>query len=95
MPDPVSWLVIERGWTVLDRDGNEVGRVEETVGDSTHDIFNGLTIAKGLLSRGQYVPAEQVAEIVNGSVRLALTGEEVERLPGYDEPPPQERIEPE
>jgi uncharacterized protein YrrD len=95
MADPVSWLLVERGWKVLDADGNEVGSVEETVGDSSHDIFNGLTIAKGLLARGQYVPAEQVAEIVEGVVRLKLRGDEVERLPAYSEPPPQERIEPE
>ena len=95
MNDPVSWLVIERGWKVVDVDGNEVGEVEETVGDSNADIFNGLTIAKGLFSHGQYVPAEQVDEIVDGCVRLKLRGEEVERLPEYTEPAPQERIEPE
>jgi hypothetical protein len=95
VPDPVSWLLIERGWKVIDADGHEVGEVEETVGDSTHDIFNGLTIAKGLLSRGQYVAAEQVGEIVEGCVRLKLRSDEVERLPEYEEPPPQERIEPE
>jgi Uncharacterized protein conserved in bacteria (DUF2171) len=95
MADPVSWLVIERGWRVVDADGNEVGKVEETVGDSTSDIFNGLTIATGLLARGRYVAAEQVDEIVEGCVRLKLRGDEVERLPEYSEPPPQERIEPE
>jgi Uncharacterized protein conserved in bacteria (DUF2171) len=94
MADPVSWLMIERGWTVVDADGDEVGHVEETVGDSTHDIFNGLTIAKGLLSRGRYVAAEQVGEITEGRVRLKLRGDEVERLPEYQAPPPQERIEP-
>jgi Uncharacterized protein conserved in bacteria (DUF2171) len=95
MADPVSWLVIERGWQVVDADGNEIGKVEETVGDSTSDIFNGLTIARGLLSRGRYVAAEQVAEIVDGCVRLNLRGAEVERLPAHSEPPPQERLEPE
>jgi hypothetical protein len=95
MADPVSWFVIERGWKVLDAAGTEVGEVEEAVGDSTHDIFNGLTMTTGLLSRGQYVPAEQVAEITDGCVRLRLAAHEIERLPGYAEPPPQERIEPE
>lgn len=95
MPDPVSWLVIERGWKVVDAVGEEVGEVEETVGDSNADIFNGLTIAKGLFSHGQYVPAEQVEEIVEGSVRLKLRAAEIERLPEYEEPPPQERLEPE
>jgi hypothetical protein len=94
MADPVSWLVIERGWQVVDADGNDVGKVEETVGDSSRDIFNGLTIAKSLLSRGRYVPAEQVDEIFDGCVRLKLRGDEIEELAEYHEPPPQERIEP-
>ena len=94
MADPVSWLVIERGWQVVDADGNEVGKVEETVGDSSRDIFNGLTIAKSLLARGRYVAAEQVDEIFDGCVRLKLRSDEVEALPDYQEPAPQERIEP-
>ena len=94
MADPVSWLMIERGWKVVDAEGEEVGEVEETVGDSNADIFNGLTIARGLLSRGRYVAAEQVDEIVEGSIRLKLGGDEVERLPEYHEPPPSERIDP-
>ena len=94
MSDPLSWLMIERGWEVLDADGREVGKVEETVGDSTHDIFNGLTIATGLLARGQYVPAEQVGEITDGQVRLKLRQAEIANLPEHEEPPPQERIEP-
>ena len=95
MADPVSWLVIERGWDVVDRDGEHVGKVEETVGDSGRDIFNGLTLASGVFARGQYVPAEQVAEITEGQVRLALSKVEVEHLPKYSEPPPSEQIQPE
>ena len=95
MADPVSWLMIERGWKVVDAEGNEVGSVEETVGDSARDIFNGITIARGLLARGQYVAAEQVGEIVDGCVRLTLAADEVERLPDYSEPPPQKQLRPE
>jgi uncharacterized protein YrrD len=93
--DPVSWLLIEQGWRVLDANGEEVGKVEEIVGDSTHDIFNGLTIATGLFARGQYVPSEQVVEITEGRVRLGLAQAEVAQLPEYSEPPPQDRIQPE
>jgi len=91
--DPVSWLVIEQGWEVVDKDGEQVGKVEETVGDSGRDIFNGLTIASGIFARGQYVPAEQVAEITEGCVRLALGKDEVDNLPEYTEPPPSEQIQ--
>ena len=94
MPDPVAWLMIERGWKVVDADGTEVGKVEETVGDSGRDIFNGLTIAHSLFARGQYVPAEQVDEIVEGRVKLKLRKDEIDGLPEYSEPPPQKRLEP-
>jgi hypothetical protein len=95
MADPVSWFLIEQGWDVVDADGEDVGKIEEVVGDSGRDIFNGLTIATGLFSRGQYVPAEQVAEITDGRVRLALGKSEVEQLPEYSEPPPSGQILPE
>jgi len=55
--DPVSWFLIERGWHVVGSDGSELGTVEETVGDSQLDIFDGLTVATGLLSKARYVPA--------------------------------------
>jgi len=60
MADPVSWLMIERGWEVVDRDGKRVGRVEETIGDSSVDIFDGLSIETSFLGRPRYVPAEQM-----------------------------------
>jgi hypothetical protein len=95
MSDPVSWLLIERGWSVLDREGEQIGKVEETVGDSARDIFNGITIGTGLLKKGRYVPAEKVAEITEGYVRLSIGKDEAERLGEYEEPPPSERILPE
>jgi hypothetical protein len=93
MADPVSWLVIERGWEVVDRDGNEVGRIAETVGDSGADIFDGLSIETSLLGRPRYVASEQVAEITEGRVRLSLSAAEAEALPEYEEPPTSAVIE--
>jgi len=87
--------LIERGWRVEAAHGIEVGKVEETVGDSTHDIFSGLTVATGLLGRPRYVPAEKVAEITEGRVRLSIGADEFERLGENHEPPPSERILPE
>jgi hypothetical protein len=87
--------MIERGWKVLDADGSEVGKVEETVGDSSSDIFNGLSVGVGLFARGRYVAAEQVASINEGVVRLKLRKDDIERLPEYSEPPGSHRVEPE
>jgi hypothetical protein len=95
MSDPVSWLMIEPGWEVVDREGHPVGRVEETVGDSTVDVFDGLSIATSLLGKPRYVPSEQVGEITEGRVRLELSGAEVARLEEYLEPPTSAEIEPE
>ena len=75
--DPASWLVVEPGWKVVDADGREVGQVEEVVGDPDDDIFNGLTVSSGLLKTARYVPAERVAEITEGRVRLDLRGDEL------------------
>lgn len=78
--DPVSWLLIEPGWKVVDSGGNDVGHVEEVEGDSNADIFSGLLISTGLLSGKRYVPAEQVGLITEGGVHLTLNRDEVKRL---------------
>jgi hypothetical protein len=90
--DPVSWFVIERGWLVVGSDGEELGKIEETVGDSARDIFDGLTVGTGLLSKPRYVPSEVVGEIVEGTVALTIGKDEFERLDDYQEPPPTENV---
>src|SRR6478672_10558733 len=94
MGDPVSWLMIEAGWKVLASDGREVGQVDEVVGDSNADIFDGLAIATSTFGKPRYVPSEQVDEITEGTVRLSLTPAQVERLVEYLEPATSAQIEP-
>ena len=94
MADPVAWILIEAGWKVLAADGSQVGEVDEVVGDSGADIFDGLAIATSMFGKPRYVPAEQVSEITEGSIRLALTREQVEQLGEYREPATSARIEP-
>jgi len=86
MPDPVAWNVIERGWKVFDAAGDEIGRVDEITGDENVDIFDGITIAHGVLAKPHYVPSEQVAQILDGEVHLSLSRDEVEKLATYKEP---------
>jgi rRNA processing protein Gar1 len=64
-PDPVSWLLVEPGWTVYDADGKKVGKVDEVLGDEQTDIFHGLKVD------GDEVLAERVAEIREGEVHLS------------------------
>jgi len=93
MADPVSWLMIETGWKVLASDGSEAGQVDEVVGDSSLDIFDGLAIATSALGKPRYVPAEQVGEITEGTVWLNLTPTQVEQLGEYLEPATSAEIE--
>ena len=95
MPDPVSWKVVQRGWRVIDASGDDVGSVGEITGDTEADIFDGLTIRKGILTHDRYVPSEQVADIREGEVRLSLTRDGVEQLQAFTEPPAEEQIIPE
>jgi uncharacterized protein YrrD len=70
MADPVAWTMMRRGWRVLNRSGEEVGRVGEVMGDREADIFNGLLVKSGILQGSEYVPAEQIAEIKEGEVTI-------------------------
>ena len=87
MADLVSWRVIERGWSVVDAEGNEIGKVDQITGDVEQDIFDGLTIGDGgtVLSRPKYVPSEHVAEIREGLISLDLSPEDAARLERYTE----------
>lgn len=93
MAEPVSWLLIEKHWKVVGADGEEIGKVEEVVGDSSRDIFSGLTVGSGLLHKAHFVPAELVTEIVDGEVRLSIGKDEFGRLEEYEEPPPTKQIQ--
>jgi len=95
MADPVSWFVIEPGWKVVDAAGEDVGTVDEVVGDSSNDIFNGLAISTSLLGKPKYVPAERIAAITEGRIELALSKDELEALGEFREPPTTAEILPE
>lgn len=64
MSDPVSWLLVEPGWTVYDAAGEKVGEVDEVLGDERTDIFHGLLVG------GDEVLAERVSEIREGEIHL-------------------------
>ena len=95
MADPVAWIMIERGWVIRDADGDEIGQVHEVTGDENADIFDGLTIKHGVLSKDKYVPSEHVAEIREGEVMLDLSRDAVELLQTFTEPAPEEQVLPE
>jgi uncharacterized protein YrrD len=93
MADPVAWNVVERGWAVAARDGSEVGKVDQVLGDPEADIFDGLAVGAGtVLDRPLYVPSEKVGAIEEGTVHLTIDAEEYGRLGPYEEPPAGKRF---
>ncbi len=91
--DPVSWLLIEPGWHVVDASGDRIGKVEAVTGDSNADIFDGLAVATEMLARPKYVPSEQVGTITDGAVQLKLGRSAFDALGEYDEPADSVEIE--
>jgi hypothetical protein len=77
MADPVSWKAVEKGWAVVDRDGEKVGTIHEIAGDEEADIFDGFGIKTSVLGPVKYVPAEIVDSIVEGEVRLSVPSSEI------------------
>jgi hypothetical protein len=72
-----------------------VGSVDEVVGDSSNDIFNGLSISTSLLGRPRYVPSEQVVAITEQHVQLKLTKDQIHHLGEFEEPATSAEILPE
>jgi hypothetical protein len=90
--DPVSWLVIERGWKVAGANDGELGTVDELIGDSGKDIFDGISVSSGLFATPRYLPSERVSRIEEGVVYTDL--DDLSQLDEFKEPPPSEQILP-
>jgi hypothetical protein len=86
--NPSSWLAIEPGWKVESSDGSDLGYVDEVVGDTDKDVFNGLAISFELLGQPRYVPSERVGRIFEERVELLLTANEAQKLEEFRESPP-------
>ena len=80
--NPISYLSLEAGAEVVSSDDQVVGKVEHVLADADSDIFDGLVIDVHLGPGGlHFVDSEQVSEIFERAVVLALPAAEVERLP--------------
>ena len=86
MADPSSWLVLEAGHSVVTADGEELGTLDQVLGDEVADIFDGLAVATGLLGKPKYVPAELVGSIDTEAVHLTISKAEADRLDDYTPP---------
>ncbi|MHB8469415.1 MAG: hypothetical protein ACYDCH_06625 [Gaiellaceae bacterium] len=66
-----SWLQIGPAWPVLDGAGANVGLVQRVRGNRETGEFEGLDVDTGLANTLLRVPAEEIAEIGAGQIRLA------------------------
>ena len=80
MSEPVSWLLVRRGWQIVASDGSVVGRIGAVRGEPTKGIFNGIVV-RANSSPPRYLPSELVREIVSGQVTLTLQAAEFEAVP--------------
>lgn len=79
---PASYLVLERGEPVFSSDGKKVGTVAEVRADYDTDVFDGLVVSLGPLGlERRYVKGEQVEEVYERGVMLAIDSEAVQALP--------------
>src|SRR5436190_9684270 len=89
MTDPVSWLQIGQGWSVVTSDRVIVGTVAQVEGDKQSDIFDGLAVESKQPSEIRYVPGEQVAAIYPGEVTLKIASADIATLEPFQAPPPE------
>ena len=86
MPDPISWLVLEPGHALVTSDGKELGKVEQVLGDKTADIFDGVSVATGVVGKATYVPAELIASIDTAAVHLSVSAADAAELDEFTPP---------
>ena len=87
--DPVSWLQIEQGLTIVTSDGVPVGAVAQIEGSKNDDIFDGLAVESGEPAELRYVPGESVGQIVPGQVILKIGSADLGKLDPFRAPPPE------
>jgi len=79
----ISYKLLERGTTVVTRDGEPVGTVAEVLENVREHIFDGIVVAiPGGNTR--FVDAPEIARITQSMVTLTLNADEAAALPESD-----------
>jgi len=77
----VAWLAMPEKAPVMGESGEEIGRMEELLGDKAGDIFHGIVLK---LARGGHkveVRADRIPKITTRRVYTDLAADELEHLP--------------
>jgi hypothetical protein len=77
----VAWLAMPEKAPVMGESGEEIGRMEEVLGDTEDDIFHGIVLK---LARGGHkveVRADRIPKITTSRIYTDLAADELEHLP--------------
>ena len=79
---PVSYMTVDDGAPVFASDGSEIGKVAHVLADPNVDVFDGIVVScGGVPPDHRFVDADQVAEIRERGVVLAIDSELAGALP--------------
>jgi uncharacterized protein YrrD len=82
---PIAYTVLAEGTPVYDRNGRRIGVVDHVLADMQLDIFEGVIVhTRPLPSRHLFADVEQIAELRERGVLLAVERDDLHRPP--DEP---------
>jgi hypothetical protein len=77
--EPISYMALEVGTTVLSVSGATIGKVEHVLQIPELDLFDGIAVKTehGL----RFIDRDQISDITTTSVRCTLTDEQAATLP--------------
>jgi hypothetical protein len=77
----VAWLAMPDEAPVVGESGEEIGRMEELLGDKEDDIFHGIVLKLARSGHKVEVRADRIPKITTRRVYTDLAADELERLP--------------
>ena len=80
---PIAYTVLQEGTPVYDRNGECIGVVDQVMADMQLDIFEGVIVhTRPLAGRHLFADVEQIAELRERGVLLAVGRDELHEPPG-------------
>jgi hypothetical protein len=76
----VAWLATPEKAPVMGGSGEEIGRMEELLGDEEDDIFHGIVMKLARGGNRVEVPADRIPKITTRRVYTDLAADELEHL---------------
>jgi hypothetical protein len=77
----VAWLAMPEKAPVMGQSGEEIGRMEELLGDKEDDIFHGIVLKLARTGHKVEVRADRIPKITTRRVYTDLAVDELEHLP--------------